>query len=399
MWDPETDRWLVEVRYPDGSRLRKRFRRERAAVRLWSAEQTKIKNGTWHEQAPKIVTFETALKQYREYSTVQNRSHHSYVEPALSVWEAHIKASTLLAKITPALIEDVKLRRAQEVAHTTVDKDLAVLKAFFNWCLARNLAASNPVCRVKFFNEDNSRLRYLTEDEYSRLLQAAKKIETSPFLAEKIILSVHTGLRRGSLFHLRWDQVDFLNRVLRIQRTKSGRPHALPLNATVLTTLQALYNQRIPDCPYTFPHATGRKAGEPVQDVKNAFHTALETAAIKDFTWHDLRHTFASWLIMKGASLRAVAELLGHRGLRMVMRYAHLSPAYLSAEVGLLDAPPTPTPPPMEGARAEKRARKGQRASMRDERRAKVVEFPKGIGSSGWTRTSNPPVNSRMLCH
>ena len=205
VWDPETNRWLVEIRYPDGSRLRKRFRREREALRLWSAEQTKIENGTWHEQAPKTVTFETALKQYREYSTVQNRSHHSYVEPALSVWEAHIKASTLLAKITPALIEDVKLRRAQEVAHTTVDKDLAVLKAFFNWCMARNLAASNPVCRVKFFNEDNSRLRYLTEDEYNRLMQAAKKIETSPFLAEKIILSVHTGLRRGSLFHLRWD--------------------------------------------------------------------------------------------------------------------------------------------------------------------------------------------------
>jgi hypothetical protein len=96
-------------------------------------------------------------------------------------------------------------------------------------------------------------------------------------------------------------------------------------------------------CPYAFPHATGRKAGEPVQDVKNAFQTALEMAEIKDFSWHDLRHTFASWLIMKGASLRSVAELLGHRGLRMVMRYAHLSPAYLSAEIRLLDAPVQPS--------------------------------------------------------
>ena len=392
VWNPERNRWLVEIRYPDGSRLRKRLRREREALLIWSAEQTKIENGTWHEQAPKTVTFATALKQYREYSIIQNRSHRSYVEPALSMWEAKLNTSTLLAKITPAHIEDVKLQRAQEVAHSTVDKDLAVLKAFFNWCMARNLAASNPVRRVKFFNEDNSRLRYLTEDEYSRLLQAAKTIETSPFLAEKIILSVHTGLRRGSLFYLRWDQVDFLNRVLRIQRTKSGRPHAMPLNATVLTTLQALYNQRIPDCPYAFAHATGRKAGEPVQDVKNAFQTALKVAEIKDFTWHDLRHTFASWLIMKGASLRSVAELLGHRGLRMVMRYAHLSSAYLSAEVGLLDAP-VPPPPSTE------RATKGQRASKAVPRQAKVVEFPKGIGSSGWIRTSNPPVNSRMLCH
>ena len=397
VWSPELNRWLVEIRYPDGSRMRKRLRREREASRIWSAEQTKIENGTWHEQAPKTVAFETALKQYREYSTVQNRSHDSYVEPALAVWEAHIKAGTLLAKITTALIEDVKLRRAQKVAHTTVDKDLAVLKAFFNWCIARSLAATNPVSRVKFFNEDNSRLRYLTEDEYNRLIEAAKTVETSPFLVEKIILSVHTGLRRGNLFHLRWDYVDFLNRVVRIPRTKSGRPHAVPLNATVLTTLQALYTERTPDCAYVFAHATGRHTGQPVKDVKNGFHTALELAEIKDFTWHDLRHTFASWLIMKGASLRSVAELLGHRGLRMVMRYAHLSPAYLSAEVGLLD-PPAPAPP-LAKSRTAKRARKGQRAAKRNQRSAKVVKFPSGFGSSGWTRTSNPPVNSRMLCH
>jgi integrase len=392
VWDPHRTRWLVEIRYPDGSRLRKRLRREREAMRLWSAEQTKIENGTWHEQAPKSVTFESALKLYREYSAVQNRSHRSYVEPALSVWEAHIKPSTLLAKVTTALVEDVKLRRAQAVAHPTVDKDLAVLKAFFSWCMARNLAASNPVSRVKFFNEDNSRLRYLTEDEYNHLIQAAKKIETSPFLAEKILLSVHTGLRRGSLFHLRWDYVDFLNRRVRIPRTKTGRPHAIPLNATVMTTLQALYAERLPDCPYVFAHAAGRKAGEPVKDVKNGFHTPLEIAQIKDFTWHDLRHTFASWLIMKGASLRSVAELLGHRGLRMVMRYAHLSPAYLSSEVGLLDAP-TQTPPHPEETRRGKRARKGQCAPRPDRTGAKVVKFPRKNGSSGWTRTSNPPVN------
>ena len=83
---------------------------------------------------------------------------------------------------------------------------------------------------------------------------------------------MHTGLRRGSLFHLRWDYVDFLNRVVRIPRSKSGRPHALPLNATVLTTLQALYTERMPDCPYVFAHATGRQAGQPVKDVKNGFH-------------------------------------------------------------------------------------------------------------------------------
>jgi hypothetical protein len=77
VWSPERNRWLIEIRYPDGSRLRRRLRREHEALRIWSAEQTKVENGTWHEQAPKTIAFETALKQYREYSSVQNRSHAS----------------------------------------------------------------------------------------------------------------------------------------------------------------------------------------------------------------------------------------------------------------------------------------------------------------------------------
>jgi len=83
-------RWLVELRHPDGSRLRKRFRRERDALHFWSAEQTKIENGTWPEHAPRNVTFATALEEYRAYSKVQNRAHVTYVEPALKVWETHV---------------------------------------------------------------------------------------------------------------------------------------------------------------------------------------------------------------------------------------------------------------------------------------------------------------------
>ena len=162
----------------------------------------------------------------------------------------------------------------------------------------------------------------------------------SPYLVEKIILAAHTGLRRGSLFNLRWDQIDLNHRVLRIPRTKSGRPLSLPLNVTAHDTLKALHETRDPVSPYVFPHRVGPNAGAPVMDIKNGFHAALELAKIDDFTWHDLRHTFASWLMMRGASLRSVAELLGHTSMKMTMRYAHLSPDVRKDAVRLLDADP-----------------------------------------------------------
>lgn len=123
--------------------------------------------------------------------------------------------------------------------------------------------------RVKLFHEDNTRLRYLTRDEYTRLIDAAKTVGTSPYLVEKIVLAVHTGLRRGSLFNLRWDQIDFENRVMRIPRTKNGRPLSVPLNATALATLQTIHASRDETSPNVFPHRSGPNAGQPVMDIKN----------------------------------------------------------------------------------------------------------------------------------
>ena len=94
------------------------------------------------------------------------------------------------------------------------------------------------------------------------------------YLVEKIVLAAHTGLRRGSLFNLALGQIDFANRVMRIPRTKSDRPLSVPLNATALSTLQALHDKRDPVSPYVFPHRSGPNAGDPVMDIKNGFHAA-----------------------------------------------------------------------------------------------------------------------------
>jgi integrase len=416
VWNPAAARWLVEVRYPNGTRLRKRFRSERAALRCWSAAATSIENGTWDQSAAKNVILEKALTDYRAYSRVQNRSHESYVEPALKLWERELTVKLPLARVNAKQIEAVKLRRAGEVVHSTVDKDLGVLKAFFNWCIAQGFAASNPVCKVKFFNDNNERCRYLTDDEWERLRTAAPAHEDhSAYLLDKMVLARNTGLRRANLFRAQWTWIDWMNRVIRVPRTKNNKSHAVPLNATAYETLARLFASRDTelDSPYVFCHPRDTKhAGKPVLDVKNAFHAALRTAKIHDFTWHDFRHDFASRLVMAGVSLRAVAELLGHKGLRMVMRYAYLSPGYLSDEIHKLDgfrlrpstaaaaatAPPSPAPePPSEGPPRAKGKKRAKRSTRRGEA-SEICDFVRKSGSSGWIRTSNPPVNSRMLC-
>ena len=143
----------------------------------------------------KTVTFETALKQYREYLDSPNRSHNSYVEPALSVWEATSSRARCWRR-SAALIEDVDCdapKRGSRTPRQGSCRPEIILQLVHRAQPGR----IEPVTRVKFFNEDNSRLRYLTEDEYNRLIPSSG-IETSPLLAEKITLAVHTGLREAA---------------------------------------------------------------------------------------------------------------------------------------------------------------------------------------------------------
>ena len=386
VWDQRTSRWLVEIRYPDGSRRRKRFRREREALRAWAGEQTKIETGAWHAHAPKAVTFGEALDRYKAHAKVQVPSYDSYTKPALNVWSAGIPSATPLARVTPAMIDVIKLKRAEEVKKCSVDRNLQVLRRLFNWCIEQGLAVENPVKRVKFFRADTRRLRYLTKDEFARLLEAAGKVTRSPHLGAAIALAVFTGLRRGNLLGLRWEWIDWTNRVVRVPTTKSGKPLAIPLNATAHDVLRGLWEASARDAPYVFAHAKGPNSGEAVHDLKKGFHAALADAGIEDFRWHDLRHTFASWLVMRGASVRAVGELLGHHTMQMTMRYAHLSPGFLSTEIGLLD-----------GMVDTERARKGQSALRPGGSRTQTRGIAEDFGAPCRTRTCDLLVRSQTL--
>lgn len=331
VWDEEMARWLAQLVYPDDSRRRRRFRRQRDAQLWWAAQRKAIEDGSWEALTrPNRISLGDAITQYREYSKAHHRSFSTYIENGLTVLQQALDPRTPLKDVTTAHIEQMKLHRLEydKVAKSTVDKNVALAKSFFSWCIHQGLTATNPV--------KNERVRFLDpEAEYPKLLEEARN---GPWYLEPIVvLDVNTGLRRRNVLDLRWDQIDFKRRIIRIEsRTKSGRPHNLPLSDTAFQTLKEVH-QKTGSYRHVFVHMEGKFEGRPITDIKNAFNGAVSRAKIQNFRFHDLRHTFCSWLAIRGVPLTAIQKLAGHASIKMTLRYAHLSPRYLADEVKALD--------------------------------------------------------------
>jgi integrase len=241
-----------------------------------------------------------------------------------------ILAGKRLSEITPFLIERYKQTRREEGrSPVTINRELAFLKNLFTMAIIWGKASENPVKQVKTFREENGRTRCLTEEEEPRLLA-----HCGPNLKSLVITALHTGFRKSELLSLTWGNVDFRNRLIRVEAgyAKNQEARGVPMNEMLTQTLQASkLNQS------TAPVFCNRK-GQPYRDPDSAFATAVRRAGITDFTFHDLRHTFASRLVMAGVDLATVKELMGHRHIAMTLRYAHLAPGHKRLAVELLSA-------------------------------------------------------------
>jgi integrase len=345
VYNSTLERWVVQIFYPNGKRRRRKFRREKLAQRFWAGELQRVEQGTWNDASAPRLTLGEALKRYRAFSRKHHRSYKTFVEPCLTFWEQELGKHTPLARITTATVEELKLKRADDASEATVDRSLQALKAFFNWLLDHDLAATNPARRVRMFHPNNEVVRYLTRDQYDALIAAAAK--GPAYLRPLIVLAVHTALRRGNLLRLRWRQVDLDTRKIRVSDlTKSKKTLEVPINDAAKRALESMRSLALKNNDFVF--AVGKSH---ITDVKNPFATALKRAkaqlvelekkdaatGLDGFRFHDLRHTAASWLAMGGAGLPAIQKFLGHASIKMTLRYAHLSPDFLGQEAKILD--------------------------------------------------------------
>jgi integrase len=300
-----------------------------------------------HFGGAKLHTFNDLAKEYeraaRDLQSWPDRKRH------LETWQAEF-GRDLLSDITQQRVARVRDKLlAGETRYTeratgdtekdakreigtrsgpTVNRYLATLSACMGYGV-KNLGwlERNLVERVPKSKENPGRVRFLSEEELPRLLDACRH-HNDLYLA--VVLSLTTGGRQAEIMGMRWPQIDFARRVITLNQgtTKNRDARALPLSGEAFNLLQERAKVRSLKDDRVFPPTTKEGKG---RNLREAWERALRAAAIADFRWHDLRHTAASYLAMSGVSLVEIAKILGHRTLAMVGRYSHLDPSHVVA--------------------------------------------------------------------
>lgn len=212
----------------------------------------------------------------------------------------------------------VSARKEKGVTDTTIRRDIAFLGTVFSMAISWGWVEVNPITALskKFLKESPPRTRFLTRREFDRLYAAA-----SETLKPQIVLAVETGMRKEELLGLTIDAIDLRRREIHLQETKTNSPRRVPLSDVAIATISDLIARPgRPPSRFLFCKPDGTR----ILCNKKGFRAACDRAAIVDFRFHDLRHTFASWWVQSGGDLYKLSRVLGHRTLQMSARYGHL---------------------------------------------------------------------------
>ena len=226
-----------------------------------------------------------------------------------------------LDDITTAELERIRTERLEKIKPATVNREFAFLRRIFNVAIRDGQTEQrNPVTKIGMLREPSGRVRYLSDEEETRLMKAVASDDDR----QRITFLLDTGLRKSEFLGLRWKDVDLRAGVLTIPRSKNGETRHVPLTSRVRGILGGL-PRPLNSAVLVFPNSEGKRD---LRWVEKTVPAALRAAKIEDFRFHDLRHTFASRLAMEGVDLLTIKDLGGWKTLSMVQRYAHLSPGH-----------------------------------------------------------------------
>ena len=292
-------------------------------------EQVKLGKPVIKQEPLKQISFSDLSLKYLEFTAGRLKSH-----DRLKSFVNTLNKYFSKKRLTDFTVLDVENMQSdiisQDLSVSYANRLTAVLKRMFKKAIEWELideSVFKRISSVKLLRGEVKRLRYLTDDEQERLINACNK-EIKPI----VITALNSGMRKSEILNLTWDRIDLKNKVILLDITKNGDRREIPVNNTLFNTLSGVIRNIKTDYVFYNP-----KTLKPFYDLKKSFTAALKKAHIIDFHFHDLRHTFASNLVMKGVDLATIQKLLGHKTINMTLRYAHLSNVHLKDAVSLLD--------------------------------------------------------------
>ncbi len=326
------NRFYIDYSLPDGKRKREVVSIEgkrpeditrNDALKCLAIRQGQVAEGKFKLiETSRTMTFDRLSEVFLEgYSKVNKRSWKRDRTSCRALME-HF-GGMRLPQITPWAVDKYKSKRLKDISRlkrpitkATVNRELACLKKMLSYAVGEKWLTDNPLRGYKLFQERPNKVRVITREEFQRVYNAA-----SEFLKPVLMTAYDTGMRYSEILNLKWGNVTLREGNIFVRESKSGETRYLPISDRLKETLEA-FNPGLPDEP-VFQYM-----GKAVRSVKTSFNSAIRKSGVEKFTFHDLRHTFASVLVMNGVDITTVQELLGHKSIAMTKRYSHPTPEH-----------------------------------------------------------------------
>lgn len=309
------------------------FKRKTDA-KIWAQQtETEMRQGKYFKTIEaKKHTLADLIDRYIENDLPQRKSDHKKFETQLNWWKDKIGAYFLI-DITPSILAEYrdillkepspkgKIENKTFRSNATVNRymaslSIALTKATREW----GWLEENPMFKVDKKRESKGRTRFLSQDEQNALLKACKD-QKNPLILLLVVIALSTGARFSEIINLKWKNVDFERKRIHLMDTKNGDNRTVPISSIAYKLLKQHSKVRKINSDFVF----AREDGKQPMDLRFQWETVLKNSQVKDFTFHDLRHTAASNLAMGDASLLEIAQILGHKTMAMVQRYSHLT--------------------------------------------------------------------------
>lgn len=279
----------------------------------------------------KGISFDKFAEEYRDKVSVRKKSFKSDLSRQKILCN-YFKGSLLYEIKAKDIDEYIQSRlgcisaRKRPVSRTSINRELELLKAMLNKAIEWEYLETNPARKIKKFREEN-RDRIISASEVNKLIRLAKEP-----LRSFILLAVHTGMRRGEILKLRWEDVHLDEKYLFIKHTKTYCSRKIPINNAIVSLLNKL-REKVPTNEYVFANP---KTNRPYVEISSSWGTLLKKANIANLTFHDLRGIFATYFHSQDHDLLALQRMLGHQSIQTTLRYAQPLWASMQKSVGEL---------------------------------------------------------------